>query len=429
MTLTAQKNFVARRIAFPRKKEFALNTAPPSESKFTMKLFRVFAWLAMLLPPALTAPAQNESLAAIFTNAPRAQHAIPRRTSIIVIAGHGLACGDLSCYGQTNYFTPNLDRLAAEGMRFTHYAAAGDDLAPAQSALMAGSPAGLAAGQPTLAMRLRQAGYATGLMGEWRLAPHPWEQGFDDFGGFFSEPEAADFYSPFIWRTLVRTPEEKTNGVPPRLVQEPLRANAGGKHGRYLPDLLFTLGEHFIEVHAPDRANHYQPFFLYLQLPEPHSFTPGKDDYSVPTDAPYSGENWPRAARNRAALITSLDASVGHLLEHLAHVGMSNNVAIFLTSVVAPEKFADTNLNFLQLPGEVRGGSSPDHLRAPMIVRWPGHVPAGRVSAAAWNPADFAPTALDIGFAKPADHYAGSSQLPVLLGRPATPAPAEPARH
>jgi len=360
------------------------------------------AWFALVS----TAGAENESLASIFTNATSRPAAIPR-TSLIFIACHGLACGDLSCYGQTNFQTPNIDRLAAEGMRFTDFHVAGDSLAEAQAALMGGNNSPLAPGQATVAARLHQAGYFTGTFGEWSLGAQPWTQGWDDFGGFLSEPEAKNYYADGFWRYFHGT-----------LQRETILENAGGKRAVYLPDMFMNAAATFACVHVPDESNRHRPFFMLLTLPAPESVSPGKEDYDVPTDAPFSGEPWPQAARNRAALLTRLDTDVGRLLEQLEKCGLTNNVAIFFTGAAAPEKFADTNLNFLQIKGEVRGGDSKERLRVPMIVRWPGHVPAGRVSGAHWSSADFAPTMLQIGKAQPEGSFKGVSILPVLLGQP-----------
>jgi len=383
-----------------------------------MNLNRVFTLAALLLTVTTVAvSAENESLASIFTNAtPGRPHVLPRRTSVMVLAFRGLGRGDLSCYGQTNFQTPNLDRLAGEGMRFSDYRAAGDDLATAQSVLMAGDPAGLAAGLPTLAQRLRQAGYATGLIGEWALGSQTWTQGLDDFAGYFNDQETADYYPAFLWRTAPLSLHDRTNGMAPKIIRERLYANEGGKHEYYMPDAYLDLAASFVRIHLPDKANHYQPFFLLVSLPMPHSITPGKDVYPVPTDAPYSSEAWPQAAKNRAALIMHLDTAVGRLFASLQRLPLTNNLAVFITGATAPEKFADTNLDFLTLPGEVRGGSSPERFRAPMIVRWPKHVPADSVNPTPWSAADFAATALDIAYAKP-EHLAGTSLLPVLLGK------------
>jgi len=391
-----------------------------------MKSFRLLILCGVLLPLAVSA--QNESLASIFTNAPKVRHMlVPRRTSIIFIACHGLALSDLSCYGQTNFQTPNLDRLAAEGMRFTDYRAVGDDLEPAQAALLAGNQAAFSPSQPTLAGRLQQAGYHTGLVGEWTLGAQPWTEGFDEFAGFLSEQEADNYYSDFVWRYAPKSILNASNHTFEAFSrQEQIYRNTGGRKGEFIPDLLMTAMVNFVRTHVPDFANHFQPFFLLVTLPAPHSVTPGRDDYPVPTDAPYGGEKWPQAAKNRAALVTRLDNGVGRLLEQLNKLRMTNNVAIFLSGAVAPEKFVDSHLDFLKLKGEVRGGVSEERLRVPMIVHWPGHVPAGRVSGEPWGTADFAPTALAIARINPVASHTGVSRLPMLLDQPATNRPAPP---
>jgi arylsulfatase A-like enzyme len=392
-----------------------------------MKFNRFFLLLAALLPLAPVARAQNQSLASIFTNTAKEHRTVvPRRASIIFIACHGLGYGDLSCYGQTNFQTPNLDRLAAEGTRFTDYHVTSDDLSQAQAALMAGNKAAFIPGtSATVADRLHAVGYYTGLCGEWTLGREPWKQGFDEFGGFLNEQDARNYYSDFFERYSPKAIYDATNHTfSPWNKREEIYENTGGRKGKYLPDFFMNAAANFARIHQPDLASHYRPFFLLVNLPAPQSVTPGKDDYPVPTDAPFGDENWPQAAKNRAALMTRLDNDMGQLLEQLSKLGMTNSVAIFFAGAVAPEKFGDTNLNFLQLKGEVRGGTSEDRLRVPMIVHWPGHVPAGRVSSVPWNATDFAPTVLQIAYGKSAPEFTGVSVLPLLLGRMVTNPPA-----
>jgi arylsulfatase A-like enzyme len=394
----------------------------------------VFALVALLLwatslpaQPASPAPATGAGASA---NSPARHAAILRRTSIIYLACHGLALGDLSCYGQTNFQTPNLDRLAAGGVRCTDYRAVGDDLSQEQAALMTGSRATVASGQSTLAARLRLAGYHTGLIGEWTLGPAPWTQGFDEFAGFLNEREADNYYSDFIWRYAPKSVFDPTNHTFVAWSgREEIHDNTGGRQGKFIPDVLMGAMVNFVRVNAPDFANRYRPFFLLVNLPAPHSVTPGKDDYPVPTDAPFTSESWPQAAKNRAALLTRLDDGVGRLLEQLKKVSLTNNIAIFLAGAAAPERFADTNLNFLQVKGEVRGGDSPERLRQPMLVYWPEQAPAGHVSRAPWSAPDFAPTALEIAFVKPAASFTGVSVLPALLGHAGASAPTSPDRR
>jgi len=393
-----------------------------------MKLNYLFILLAALTE--FSAAARAESLAAIFTNArPAARIAMPRRASIIFIQCHGLGLGDLSCYGQTNFQTPNLDKLAAEGTRFTNYRVASDELPLAQAALMTGNHAAFAPGEITLAQRLQQAGYHTGLIGEWVLGTQPWTQGFDEFAGFLDEREGQNYYSDYIWRYAPHSIYNETNHQMDTFVGKRGIFDAQGNTGHtYLPDVFMTAMDNFVRVNQPDFANRFRPFFLLINLPAPRTATTGKDDFPVPTDAPFTGENWPQAAKNRAAMITRLDAGIGRLIEQLDKLQMTNSVAIFFTGAVGPEKFADTNLNFLKLAGEVRGGNSEARRRVPMIVRWPGHVPGGRVSKQPWSAVDFAPTVLQIAYARPATGVTGISILPALLDKPGTNTPALPDR-
>ena len=381
--------------------------------KSTRLFFLVAAWLAVVV----AARADLASIIAeVESNSPSQATAIPRRASIIFIQCHGLGHGDLSCYGQTNYQTPNLDRLAAEGIRFTSYRAGSTDFAAAQAALVTGknstNPSTI-----TIAQRLQQAGYHTGLLGEWALGPTPWTQGFDEFAGFVQPDEGRNYFADYLWRYAPESILNTTNNQLETFTgKEMLYPNTGGKNGEYLPEVFTKMTVNFIHTHQPDRFNHYQPFFLLVDLPAPRSASATADEFPVPTDAPFSDEPWPAAAKNRAALITRLDTGIGRLLEELQKLQMTNNVAIFFTSASGAENFVDPKLKTLWPADEVAAGAP----RVPMIVRWPGNIPAGRVSRQNWSAVDFAPTALQIGYVKPAADFTGISVLPVLLGQAGT---------
>ena len=386
-----------------------------------MKFIRFLFLLAFLLGFSVSVRAD---LASLFTNSAPAATATVPRPSIIFIQCHGLARGDLSCYGQTNFQTPNLDRLAANGIRFTQYTG-GADSAATTAQLLAGKNTALETGEANLAQRLQQNGYRTGLIGEWSLGGQPWTSGFDEFAGFLDDAAAQNYFPDELWRHAPASIFDPTNN---RLVaftgKEMLYPNTGGKKGQYLPELFVNAMNNFVRVNQPDAANHYRPFFLLVNFPAPRTATTGADDFPVPSDAPFTAAPWPPAAKNRAALVTRLDGGIGRLFEQLNKLKMTNNVAVFFTASAAPEKFANTNLNFLLPAGDFRVAKNPAPL--PMIVNWPGKIPAGRVSDAPWSTIDFAPTALEIGFVKPVKNFAGISVLPVLTGKLGKIAPDSP---
>lgn len=382
-----------------------------------MKPYRLVLLLAVWLG---AAAAHADSLASIFTNADT-RPIPPRRTSIIYIQCHGLGYGDLSCYGQTNYQTPNLDKLAAEGIRFMNYRSGASNFTDALAMLVTGKKS--ASGETrTLAEQLQVAGYATGLIGEWTLDNHPWTRGFEEFGGFLDGTAARNYYADSLWhfdphysydpasnQWVDWHPGQEPHNAAPEMIYE----NTAGRHGKYMPELLFTMLLNFVDNHTPDFFNHYQPFFVVLNLPVPQSAAAGEDVYPVPSDAPFTEQPWPQAAKNRAALITRLDGDIGRLFDKFKSLGISNNVAIFFTSSAAPEPFKDPNLNFLAPNGTARAG---DKGLLPMIVRWPEKIPAGQVSEFKWTGLDFMPTAVEMSYAKQLTDLDGMSILPILQG-------------
>ncbi len=373
------------------------------------------------------------SAQSVSTNA--APRAMPRRSSIILIVADGLGYGDLSCYGQTKFQTPNLDRLAAEGVRFTSYYAGDAASSPARAALMLGRDSRhlqqradmdvpLAANDISVAQILKNSGYHTGLIGEWDLGGEgtggaPWHKGFDEFAGYFDPGDAENYYADFIWRYAPGAVLNPTNHQREDYIgKEPLIANTGGNQGQYIPDLLAKAAVNFVKNNQPDRFNHFQPFFLLLNFK-----IPGADKAAVPTDAPYSGEAWPQLEKNRAARIARLDGYLGQLLEQLQKLNQTNNTVIFFTSDTGPQTNGGVNPKFFQSAGPFRGGHDSLYeggLRVPMIAHWPGRIPAGRVSDFTWAAWDFLPTAADIALARSPTNIDGISMLTALSGQTQT---------
>ncbi len=353
-------------------------------------------------------------LASIFTNV--APVALAPRPSIILIQCHGLARGDLSCYGQTNYQTPNLDRLAADGIRFTHYTG-GADSAATTAQLLAGTISPLPDGEPNLAQRLQQNGYHTGLIGEWSLAGRPWARGFDEFAGFLEDAEGRNYYPDHVWRCAPKSIFNETNKTFDTFIgQEPIYANLGGKKARYLPDVLVLAMDNFVRINAPTPANHHRPLFLLVNFSAPRTATAGADDFPVPTDAPFTDESWPPAAKNRTALITRLDAGIGRLFEQLGKSGLTNNCVIFFTGSSAPGKFQTPRLNAFLPPEDFAAANHPAP-RLPMLLWYPEKVRGGQTSDLPWRAADFPATALAISYSPPVTNFGGMAVLPRLPGR------------
>ena len=368
-------------------------------------------WLCLL--PLLTV------LAALPTSAQTpTPRALPRRASIILIVADGLAAKDLSCYGQKQFQTPNLDKLAAEGIFFTNYSAGALASSAAHGALLTGKSMShlpdakywIPAGDFTVAQLLKNSGYYTGYIGEWDLgdqnsASVPWLEGFDEFAGYLNHQDAENFYANYVYRyTLHLKPgelEEQIFNGPEELVN-----NTDGKKGQYIPDSMSHWVRNFANQHPQRAYMHYQPFFLVANFP-----IPGNGNVHVPTDAPYSEESWPQAEKNRAAAIGRLDGYVGSIIEELQDKRQASNTVVFITGNRVPTKGDGIDPKFFH------ENSAPNDLRVPMIVYWPGRIPAGQVSSQECSAKDFLPTVTDIALINTPDKIDGKSFAPALFGQ------------
>jgi arylsulfatase A-like enzyme len=362
----------------------------------------------------------------------------PRRPCIIFIQCDGLGYGDLSCYGQTKFQTPELDQLAAGGIQFRNYYAGDAASSPARAALMLGRDSAhlkqradvdvpLAPDDVTVAQWLKRSGYHTALIGEWFLGDDstsgaPWEKGFDEFNGFIDPTAAENYYSDYVWRyTPKAIPGPNNEQSVAFNGREELYSNTDGQKGQYLPDLFTKAAGNFVRANLPDQFNRYRPFFLLLNytIPRPG----GGNTMPVPTDAPYSGEPWPQPEKNRAAMFARLDSYIGQLLEQLKNLNIESNTVIFFSSDTGPQTGGGVDPKFFQSAGPFRGERGDLYeggLRVPMIVCWPGRIPAGQVSDFRWAAWDFLPTAMQIALREPPKNIDGISVLPTLLGETQT---------
>lgn len=348
-------------------------------------------------------------------HAAAARPARPPLPNILFILTDDLGYGDLGCYGQQRIKTPNIDRLAAEGMKFTSCYSGSTVCAPSRCALMTGLHTGhcrirgndaypLQAEDVTVAEVLKPAGYRTALIGKWGLGLQdttgiPTKQGFDDFVGFLGQTHAHQYYPTSIWRNEI---------------QWPLHGNAGGQKKDYVHDVFTRSALNFI------RINQEMPFFLYLAYTIPHAHNEMKDQgMEVPSDKPYSDETWPQMEKNKAAMITRLDRDIGLILAALKQYHLDTNTVVFFTSDNGPHKEGGVNPEFHASSGPLRGIKRDMYeggIRVPMIVRWTGRIQAGSISDLPWAFWDFLPTAAEMAGVKPPAGLDGQSILPALVG-------------
>ncbi len=355
-----------------------------------------------------------------------------RRPSIVFILADDLGYGDLGCYGQTQIKTPNIDKLAAEGMRFTDFYAGCTVCAPSRASLMTGKHTGhtrirgngdisLQTGDTTIAEILHKESFRTAAIGKWGLGNRgtpgvPARKGFDQWFGYLDQVAAHNYYPMQLDRT-----GDGHDGV------MEVSENFGGARGRYSNDYITQAGSNFCRINVPDRFNHYRPFFLYLAYTLPHANNElGQktgNGMEVPSDAPYSNEPWPQPEKNKAAMITLLDAYVGELMAVLKKYKEDENTIVIFTSDNGPHNEGGVSSKFFKSGGPLRGIKRDLYeggIRVPLIVWWPGRVKAGATTALPCAFWDFMPTFAELyGIAPPKDTD-GISFLPTLFGQTQT---------
>ena len=362
----------------------------------------------------------------------------PHLPSILFILADDLGYGDLGCYGQAKIKTPNLDKLAAQGMRFTDFYAGSTVCAPSRCALMTGFDTGHAwiRGNAKVALRpqdytvarlLKGSGYRTALIGKWGLGDEntsglPQKQGFDDFIGYLDQVHAHDYYTDYLWRY-----DPPASGKPGYDGKMQFPENSGGKQGLYMDDLFSTAALRFLKNNKPDPFNGYRPFFLYLAYTIPHANNEEGNrtgnGMQVPSDSPYADQPWPQVEKNKAAMITRMDRQIGQLLDLLDALKIADNTVVFFTSDNGPHKEGGVDPDFFKSSGALRGIKRDLYeggIRVPLIVRWPGHIKAGTVCSEPFAFWDFLPTAAALADASSPEPIDGISMAPTLLGQQQT---------
>jgi arylsulfatase A len=346
------------------------------------------------------------------------QPATSARPNILLIQADDLGYGDLSAYGQSRFQTPALDRLAREGIRFTQYYSGSTVCAPSRAALMTGLHTGhawirgngeipLRTEDVTIAELLQKSGYRTAVIGKWGLGTpgttgEPVKKGFEHSFGFLDHRHAHRQYTDHLWR----------NG---QKVETDLNRD-------YVNDLFTKEATEFIS------RDDKRPFFIYMNYTVPHaelrvpedSLTPFRERLipekpfanekadAQPTGAQfdarslgYRSQPTPHAAF--AAMITRMDRDIGSLVELLKTRGIDRQTLVMFVSDNGPHQEGGGDPTFFKSSGGLRGIKRDLYeggIRVPMIARWTGTIPAGRVSDHAWAHWDMLPTVTDLAGVK-----------------------------
>lgn len=366
------------------------------------------------------------------------------KPNIVLILADDLGYADLGCYGQRKIQTPNIDRLAQEGMRFRQFYAGASTCAPSRGVLMTGRHMGhgrvrgnasvvqrakqtLTRDDTTVAAVLKQAGYATALVGKWGLGLEdmpgfPLEQGFDFFFGYLDQVHAHNYFPAYVWRN--REKVRLTNEVRHIPVGKDGEWGISGiatKRAAYSPQLMLDEALGFIS------SNKDRPFFLYFATTLPHANNEAAKELGNGAEVPdlgiYRDKPWPAPAKGYAAMITYLDTQVGAILQRLKELGLDERTLVVFASDNGPEVQEATGVapEFFQSAGPLRGLKRELYegaIRVPFIARWPGKIQPGAESKHVGYFGDFLATAAELAGVKPPPGLDSVSLVPVWLGRP-----------
>lgn len=363
-----------------------------------------------------------------------------KKPNIVFILADDLGYGDLSCYGQKHFQTPNLDKMAAGGMRFTQHYSGTTVCAPSRSSLMTGKNTGhtpirgnkewqpegqwpMKAEAVTVAEILKQAGYTTGAFGKWGLGfvgteGDPNQQGFDEFYGYNCQRLAHNYYPGHLWDNSLK-------------VEIP--ENSDDKFEVYAPKLIHERALQFIE------KNKDKPFFLFypniiphaeLLLPEENlaeyrgKFQPENTFKGAqPGDKNFREGGYgtqPESHAAFAAMVSLLDKQVGEILGKLKELGLEKNTLVIFSSDNGPHREGGADPDYFDSNGPLKGYKRDLYeggIRVPMIAFWEGKIVAGSTSehiSAFW---DFLPTVAEVAGVKASENIDGISYLPELLGK------------
>ena len=400
---------------------------------------------------------------AVATESDAVKAAKGTKPNIIYILADDLGYAELGCYGQKKILTPNIDRLAKEGIKFSQHYSGSPVCAPSRCTLMTGYHTGhshvrankddyirtpgqkpirtgqepLPTGTITVPALLKTAGYKTGAIGKWGLGGfqttgHPNKMGVDHFFGYLDQWNAHNYYPTFLARNgekvKLNNPAFSAHQRFPQGKDKMDAANYKQYQGAdFAPDLMINEAIEFID------KNKDEQFFLYFASPIPHVSVQVPDKWLekyLPKGwdkDPYLGEKgylphrYPRACY--AAMVSHLDWQVGRIMDRLKKHGLDDNTIVVFTSDNGPTFNGGSDSTFFDSAGPLKGLKCSvweGGIRIPHIVRWPGKIKPGTDSSHVSGFWDFMPTACDLAGVKAPKGIDGKSYLPALLGEDQT---------
>jgi len=376
-------------------------------------------------------------LSLIFLAVAAVASAQDSKPNIIFILADDLGYGEIGCFGSKLIQTPNLDRMAREGVRLTQFYAGSPVCAPSRSVLMTGLHTGhtrvrgnagkanrnaqnLRAEDVTVAELLKKAGYATALVGKWGIGDEgsdglPNKKGFDYFYGYLNQLHAHNPYTDFLMRNseVVKLRNQIVPGSGGKKADPDEDGHAGAGIAEtpidYVPDLMAAEALKWVE------ENKSAPFFLFWSLITPHANNEGKKEgrgQEVPDLGPYADKDWPQPDKAHAATITRADADIGRLFELLKKLGLDQKTLVIFTSDNGHHKEGGNDPELFDANGPLRGLKRDMYegsIRVPTIARWPGRIsPGGESRQVSWF-ADFFPTACELAGITPPEGLDGIS--------------------
>ncbi|MBN2651025.1 MAG: arylsulfatase [Spirochaetales bacterium] len=331
-----------------------------------------------------------------------------KEPNIIYILADDLGYGDLGCYGQKDIKTPNLDKMASEGLLFTNHYSGAPVSAPSRCSLLTGKHTGqayirsnkeylpsgqepLAESETTIATILQQDSYKTALIGKWGLGMNktqgdPHRHGFDFYYGYLCQREAHNHFPTFLFRDGKK---------------EPLEVNS------YSQDLFTKEAINFIE------SNKDEKFFLYLAYAIPHA------RLQIASVKPYQHEPWVESKKRYAAMITKMDKDIGKIIEKLTDLNIDKNTLVIFSSDNGPHMEGGANPSYFNSSGGLRGIKRDLYeggIRVPMIAWWPETIKKGRKTDHISAFQDIFPTLADLTGNQPPANITGISLVPLILG-------------